>query len=264
MQYALNGWHEPYILHDVAERGWHRLRFGLPSNRDEADRWLTTTKDLIGPPLVIIRELSEMWDRPLLAGCDCEWQNEPNGTIDRQFTPESYAASVSNFVLTCHDAGAFPWIGSIGNTDKKSQEWLHDMLDHVPSGLPDYGITTHWYPHRSERLNPHPGFANRREEQASLMRIVGPRRWAVSEFGFHTARQRTLPWLPWWGCNTYRWSDRDVAEMVREEFDLLEAWGAEFAVLYQITDGPTDTKEDRFGIMRDDGTFKPVADAPTW
>jgi hypothetical protein len=264
MHYCLNGWGVPETLAQLRGIGWQKLRFGLPPDWDEAEMWLHTAKAMPQPPLVIIRNRADIRDHgEALAGCDLEWQNEPNGTIDRPYTPAGYAFSVELFLESAVRIGAFPWIGAISNTDIRGQQWLAEMLSWLPHGLPPYGITTHWYPHGRSQATPHPGFSNRFDELQSLWRIVKTRRWAVSEFGFHTALQRKRAWLPWWfPKNTYRWSDSDVARMAKREFDFLKMHGAEFACLYQITDGPTDTKEDRFGIMRLDGTFKPSAWTP--
>ena len=268
MRYGLNGWRDGNILTQVAHRGWQMLRFGLPSSRYEGLDMLAAAQ-IVGRPLIIITDTSQLVAyRSALVGLDVEFHNEPDGTIDRQFTPTEYAELVPAFVRMAHDVGAFPWIGAVGNTAAPSQAWLRSMLAALPTGLPEFGITFHWYSHGRDRQSPHPGFQTRAEETAGILSIIGDRRWAISEFGFHTAKQRVRAWLPWWfPGNTYRWTDGEVARMVREEFAYWERHDAEFAILYQIADGPHDTKEERFGILRCDpdgalGEFKPVADAP--
>jgi hypothetical protein len=53
-----------------------------------------------------------------------------------------------------------------------------------------------------------------------------------------------------------------VLENVRAEWEFWRIQNAAFAVLYQIVDGPDpDNAEDRFGIRRLDGTWKPVAES---
>jgi hypothetical protein len=72
----------------------------------------------------------------------------------------------------------------------------------------------------------------------------------VSEFGYHSAFERGL---------TSPLSDEEVARCVIYEWEFWAAAGADFAVLYQLNDGPTTTALDRYGIRRLDGTLKPVA-----
>ena len=46
---------------------------------------------------------------------------------------------------------------------------------------------------------------------------------------------------------------------MRQEWTFWRTQGAEFAVLYGINDGPTNTREDRYGIRTFNRTWKPVA-----
>ena len=210
-------------------------------------------------PLVVVMSIDEIdtWAE----GLDLEFMNEPDGTVDVQMTPQLYAAHAYRFIHKCRQFHARPWVGVVSNTHAAGLEWLRQMLL-VLRPDPSVGVTIHRYHPPGARgwWTPHVGASSRANEVTQFREIVGDRPWGISEFGYHTAPQIKVKWLPkWWPGNTWRWTDEQVAENVRQEWTFWAAQGAEFAVLYQINDGPTNTREDRYGIRYLDGAWKPVA-----
>jgi hypothetical protein len=200
-------------------------------------------------PLLLIRDLAMLDARA--ANLDVEWQNEPDGSAS-WIDPVDYAAQVPPFLDACARVGARPWIGAISNLHRDALKWLRKMWAALPGPLsPEVGVTSHRYhaPYPCDVWTPHEGFASRDDEVAALLGIIGDRPWAISEFGYHTAPQLKKTWLPkWWPGNSWRWTDVQVAGNVAQEWVYWRERGAVFAVLYQINDGPTDTREDRYGI----------------
>lgn len=258
MIYGINGWHYPEVLQQVKARRFEMLRMstGLHTtamlNMALAQGWKI---------LLIVKDGQEVeaLGSPLLSrlkGQRVELWNEPNLDVDGKIEPLVYAAMVPAFVQACHHVGADPWIGAISNLNKDGLSWLQQMMKALPSSV-ECGVSVHRYPAGREWHDAHPGFATRCDEVHALRKIIGTRRMGCSEFGYHTAKQLRHKWLPRW--MGWRWTDAEVARNVQAEWAFWQREGAEFAVLYQLPDGPTDTAEDRFGIMRADGTFKPVA-----
>ena len=204
-------------------------------------------------PLVIVRDADQVLALAgVLQGCDVELWNEPDGTVDGRIEPGNYARLVPAFAAACRGVEATPWIGAISNLHTSALAWLHEMLSAASFLAPDatFGITAHWYPVGRSRWNAHPGFSSRTDEVDELKAIIGARPWGISEFGFHTASQLRIRWLPRWGWNAWAWTDQQVAENIAHEWDFWRAQGAAFACLYQLNDGNQNIAEHRFGIRR--------------
>jgi hypothetical protein len=108
-------------------------------------------------------------------------------------------------------------------------------------------------------LFPDRGFQHRSSGIRRLRELIGSRPWAVSEFGYHTSLRPHANWLLGLFGGRQRWTDADVARMVRWEWAFWQSAGAEFATLHRLDDGPSDAALDRYGIRRIDGSLKPVA-----
>ena len=256
MEFGLNGVHHPDIMQTLRGIGYTRLRVGIHTGGSiDQVRYVINNGY---QPVVIIKDAAQVLEhKDVLWGCDVELWNEPDGTVDGEIAPSEYATMVPPFVDVCHNIGATPWIGSISNLHQKGLTWLDDMLWKVDARI-QCGVSVHRYPVGRSWKNPHEGFGSRESEVRRLKSIIGDMKWAVTEFGFHTAPQLVHKWIPI-QCWSWRWTDARVAEQLREEWKFWKQQGAEFACLYQITDGPTDTREDRFGVVRMDKTLKPSA-----
>jgi hypothetical protein len=106
---------------------------------------------------------------------------------------------------------------------------------------------------------PHAGFASREEETNWIRATTGGRPFAITECGWSTA-PRCWGWWIFRQCR--RWTDDQVLLAAVDEYALWKDAGAELMVLYQINDGPSDTRLNRYGIRRADGSWKPVAELP--
>ncbi|MGE3276713.1 MAG: hypothetical protein AB7O67_16500 [Vicinamibacterales bacterium] len=203
----------------------------------------------VGLEVLAIASLREMLWLP--AGTAVELENEPdlNGP-----SATEYAERAREAIQIAHARGLRLWVGAVSNLNRRGLDYLAAVVGAIPAR--GVGVTVHRYPHGSDAMTPHDGFASRDAEVAALRRIIGDRPWGVSEFGYHTAPRRRLAWLPWW---TTRWTDAEVGRFVAWEWAFWRRQGARFAVLYQLNDGPTEAAEDRYGIRTVDGAWKPSA-----
>ena len=246
-------------LRQLVDYGWRFFRVGP----DAIDYLKQAVPD--SGLLVILRNADHVDNvGASLRGAQVEYWNEPDIATDGVIPPATYAAEAVRFIAAAHRVGAYPWIGSISNLNRRGFGWLRAMILALPPIDQPYGITVHRYPNGRSWRDPHDSFASREAEVAALTAIIGTTRpWAVSEFGYHTAPQRRVRWLPfWWPRNTWHWSDARVLELVSAELFFWRQAGAQFAVCYQVTDGPSEAAIDRYGVLRLDGTLKPVAAAP--
>lgn len=196
-------------------------------------------------------------DQPasLLPGTWAEWLNEPDGDID----PRAYADDARVFIDECTRAGVHPFIGVISNIDRNSLDWLAQVCPQLAGAV--FGISAHHYAYGSNPTAPHTGFPSLAAQIDRLGNIAAGRDIFLSEFGFTTGPRRSSNWLKRLFGLTERWTDAQVAQFVRDRWALWESHGAVGAVLYQLNDGPTSDAEDRYGIRRTDGSWKPVADS---
>jgi len=145
--------------------------------------------------------------------------------------------------------------GGISNLNERGLEYLHSTLA-APSVPADVVVGFHRYPEAGRGPQaPHPGFESREEEFEALAGLVGGRRVACTEFGYHTAEDRMGV------LGSRRRSETEVAEAVQWDLDFYGQRGVLLAALYQLNDGTHDIAEERYGVRRLDGTLKPVADA---
>lgn len=209
----------------------------------QADMW----------PLVIVRDVGELRDLgAVLTGCDVELGNEPDGNVDQHVDPYTYAEWARNAVPLCMEIGCQPWVGAISNLNTSGLNWLEMMLSQL-GPVPLLGISAHIY---------------EPPQWGRFLRLIGNRRWVITEFGYHTGKQPPRwRWLPkWWPGNCATYTDADVFRLAKMRRDEIANWGAEWAVYYQYPDGLTNGDQDRFGIRRCDPTtgelttWKPVAD----
>ena len=98
----------------------------------------------------------------------------------------------------------------------------------------------------------HDRFATRETEVAQLRALIGNRPFGVSEFGYPTNRHG-------WGPFTSQITPDQAAILIRAEIAFWARVGARWSVIFQLNDGPTEMRENRFGIRAFDGTWKPAA-----
>lgn len=203
--------------------------------------------------LVVVRDADQIYELPYPT--HVELRNEPD--LEGPAPPD-YHALIEPAARVARERGHALWVGVVSNLNDRGFRYLRTLVE---CGLPDdAGVSVHRYPTGKGPWVPHDGFASREAEVLELRNLVGwGRRLGLTEFGYHTAPRRSSSW---WGRllgRKERWTDAQVAEYVAWEFRFWSQQGAEFATLYQINDGPTDTPIDRYGIRASDGHMKPVA-----
>jgi hypothetical protein len=122
---------------------------------------------------------------------------------------------------------------------------------------PGIGLAFHTYHCEAPPDKPHKGFPNRNAEMVRLKNAARDRLLVCTEIGRHTATQKTGHWP----CKkTYQESDDDVAVNLEYEIKFMAERDVPLVVIYQHRDGPkADWSEDRFGILRTDGSKKKIA-----
>ena len=210
---------------------------------------IDTTLDMISEaqaaglqPLVIISRPEHLpW---LPEGLDYELLNEPdlNGP-----PPPVYAELVLKAAEVARQRSQRLWIGAISNLNERGFNYLRDIgpLPH------DVGVSVHRYGDGTFE-HAHDGFATRESEVAQLRALIGNRPFGVSEFGYPTNRNG-------WGPFTSRITPDEAAILIRAEISFWARVGARWSVIFQLNDGPTEMRENRYGIRAFDGTWKPAA-----
>lgn len=182
---------------------------------------------------------------PLLpSGAWAELLNEPNYTM----SPQQYADLWEQAHELAELAGVKVFVGSISNLNREALDWLSQAW-RAFTVRPSY-VSVHRYPNTGGFAKAHKGFRRREDEVVALRQIIGPTPFAVTEFGYHTARQ----WR--WGFWPFRWSESDVWRFCREEWHFWYYQGAMATFLYQLNDGPSRNRLDRYGIRTTAGQWK--------
>lgn len=204
-------------------------------------------------PLCIITPAHAAWLSTLQAhpALDFELLNEPDIKGISSSLYADWVTTVRQALPSHHRL----WAGVISNLDENSLEWLRDSVRRWPTGV---NVTVHRYPPKGAGPTAaQHGFRSRTHEVEVLKSCLGTRTFGVSEFGYHTA-EWTTGW--WFWKKRHRLSDAQIVTFINWEWQFWKAQGAEFACWYQINDGGNDQQDERFGIRRYDGTWKPVAD----
>ena len=193
-------------------------------------------------PLVIVRDGAQLDQLP--DGIDAELRNEPdvNGP-----GPAVYAQLVRETAEIARLRQQRLWVGAISNLNGRGLEYLRN-LGELPA---DVGVSVHRYGDGTFE-HAHDGFADRDAEVAALRAIIGDRPFGVSEFGYPKNRYG-------WGPFRRQITPERAALLLRQEIAFWARHGAAWSVIYQLNDGPTDSREDRYGIRAFDGTWRPAA-----
>jgi hypothetical protein len=143
------------------------------------------------------------------------------------------------------------YAGAVSNFTPGAIEWLRQALQGVP---PEIRASIHRYPDADQDPNrPKKGFPTLQAEMAAFKAAIGGRRWACTEFGFHTAPYKTGWWI---FSTTHRRTDTEVMTFLKQWFARFKAAGAEFGIVYQLHDGIPDTWMNRYGMRGTDGRWK--------
>jgi hypothetical protein len=186
--------------------------------------------------------------------------NEPDlAHVDYKTRPADFAVAVQQTFDAVRAAGfGGPVVsGGICNLSRASLTYLERMLN---QGLPaDVIVGFHRYPRGLTPENPQDGFSSRDAEWQELQRLANGRAVACTEVGHHTAPREYRLWgiIPM----KRRVSDAEIAQHVVFDLHYFKSRGCLLTAVYQLNDGPNnDLHLDRYGIRRQDGTWKPVAD----
>ena len=189
-------------------------------------------------PFVVITHPEQL--RALPAGVYAELRNEPdlNGP-----DPATYKKMLVESATMANDQGVTLCAPGVSNFHPRGFSFLQAILP-LPAGVV---CSIHRYPKTGATWStPRNGYRSREDEISHLRRVIGwETRFGVSEFGYHTAPEKTGWWI---FTRTRQRSDEQAAWDIQHEFEFLSSQGAEFAVLYQLNDGSTNTPIDRFGI----------------
>ena len=182
--------------------------------------------------------------------------NEPDIAHDGYASrPQDFAEAVRQVHAVVRPLGFEGDIisGGVSNLNERGLEYLQSMLS-APAVPADVVIGFHRYPEAGRGAEaPHRGFESRDEEFEALAGLVGGRRVACTEFGYHTAEDRI-------GSVGRRRSESEVADSVRWDLNFFTQRQVVLAAIYQLNDGTRDVAEERYGVRRLDGTLKPVAE----
>jgi hypothetical protein len=193
-------------------------------------------------PLVIISQPEHLYRLP--EGLNYELRNEPdlNG-----LPPSAYAALVLKAAEIARRRRQQLWIGAVSNLNERGFNYLRDI-----GPLPDdVGVSVHRYGDGTFE-HAHDGFATRESEVAQLRALIGNRPFGVSEFGYPTNREG-------WGPFASQITPDQAATLIGSEIAFWARVGASWSVIFQLNDGPTERRENRYGIRAFDGTWKPAA-----
>lgn len=235
------------VLRQVAGRGFTRVRLDVRACSDAAHvaRCQQEALDAGLVTICIVDRRTAAWTTGVV-----EVGNEPEL---HDWSPTAYLDEVRAVVAARAGMPGLVYAGSIANLNTRGFAFLRAIVPYLPAGV---GISVHRYPVRDDFDTPQERgkfwwftlrFRSREEEVSELKAIIGARPWVVSEFGYHNLRA----------------TEAHTAAQIRQEWAFWSRMGCEAAYLFQLNDAPTPRpgeKEDRFGIRRSDGSWKPAAD----
>lgn len=249
-------------LNKVRALGWEMARIDAQLSHEQLTRGMIgETLDADLEPYVVVRDAAQLQWVPRGTGTKVELKNEPDLEGPDAAT---YRTLLVEFAHRASDYGQQPHAAAISNLNRRGFAYQGD-LGEMPANV--HG-SFHWYAHGGDPRTPHPGSSSREAEVNTWLALIGGGRpWGVSEGGFHTAqRKRFTDWRKNFPLYD-RWTNLDVAAHVESEIAFWTRMGAEFWLQFQLSDGPEDIPEHRYGIrsgaFHEDGTvdwtYKPVA-----
>ena len=238
----------------IKDLGFDGIRIDLGQLNDQ-----TKIRELIDPvleaglwPLIIFSNTKQLVYIP--DGLNVELLNEPDLSGPG---PRTYLQLLDQVSSIAVRRSQQLWAGVISNLNQRGFTYLEALQ---PANWPAYvNVSIHHYPVKPwDPRQPHNGYQSRYHEYLKLKSIIGNRPYGVSEFGYHTAPERLYKWLPKkWSCNKRSITDEQALDNLRYEWAYWTIHGAQFACLYQLNDGPTNTTLDRYGIRDIYGGWKP-------
>jgi hypothetical protein len=221
-------------LNQVYDLGYGVLRIDAQNASPELAAEMAY--DVIGAgmlPYVTVREVAQTALLP--PNTKVELFNEPdlNGPL-----PAEYVALAQLFADTARpDLELYG--PTISNLNLRGFAYLRAVWP-----LPErFKVSIHRYGNNTFAV-PHKGTSSREDEVQQLQDIIGYRPFCVSECGFHMAPERS--WRTF--LRTVRMGEQQHADCLRREMEFWVRMGAEFSIIFQIDDGPTDIREHRYGI----------------
>ena len=239
-------------LHELKRRSWEIVRLGVDHDYPRVDDLRESIVQVHRAgllPLVTVDNPRQMfWTPP---GTSIELCNEPM----YNWTLANYREALSEATAVARYRKHPLWVGCIPNTNKEHLAWLAEIIHVVDASV---GISIHRYPQDNDDWpsTPRGDWRSRIEEVCALRKVIGERRFAVTECGRHTAR------MPRTWFRRRSLTDARVVRYAAWEFEFWRARGAEFVCWYQLNDGPSDYFLDRYGIRRVNGEWKPVSLVP--
>ena len=151
-------------------------------------------------------------------------------------------------------AGRFPVVsGGIFSTTARGLEYLAYAMRWMD---PSIKIGVHSYRQNGTPQRQSTPWRSRDGEFLMIHDLANPRPVWVTEMGWHTA---PFP-AGLFGWFERHWTDGQVLTYLADELRLQKTYGAEVAVVYQYTDGPSSEGIDRFGLkLYGEQALKPQA-----
>lgn len=224
-------------------------------------------------PLVVVSSLEQIAALP--AGTNVEWLNEVNIGLGRPapMHPDEYNVGFREAADVAHQHGVTLWGPVIANLNVEGLKFLEALLP-----LPEHVcISVHRYPANDllgnpAALAPHKRFASRDAEVEKLKSLIGDRRFGISETGFPTSHYMDYSVIADAAAAVIadrgildtlgiqkRITEEMAADAIRTDLDFWRRHGAEFVIVYQLTDGPTLESIDQYGIRALGGRWKQTA-----
>lgn len=257
MLYAIQSHMNGCIGHDetaqLAELGFDVCR--VDAQEGDVDLMLSMCEEVHTAgliPHVLVNTYTKIEALPAYAWCS--WKNEPDIALGRPIIPVvDYAAEYREAARVA----AYSLVQQVGgpvcsNLNKRGFDYLEGFRQLI-GGYPDngwcdmhrYGDGTFNRPHYDIRRR----IFSRRAEYLYLKRLIGNRKWGISEAGYPSADGLT---------------EAQQAERMTQEYELAASEGATFLTMYQRVDGPGIDAINHFGIIRANpdgslGDLKPSA-----
>lgn len=190
-------------------------------------------------------------------GCDAAFEigNELDGVMDAR----AYALSFARVEQGIRSVQPDATIITAGTRSLRREcvDWIRTLVN---TGMVSPRACVGYHTYRSTAPGvPCEGYARREDEYAALRDAARGRRLWLTEIGWSTAPRPKRGFLGIKCGGTWRYTDDEVAGFLDYELRLNRDQGSESFVVYQLSDGPTDTNEHRFGIRDTAGALKPSA-----
>lgn len=167
--------------------------------------------------------------------------NEPNGGGGGGIglmSPSAYAALCRACIAQAMPRQIPVWIGALETVQATggltaALSYLSEVLGLI--GDVPFGVTWHRYPDTTTVTDPLAGYPTREAEVQALLRVVGNRPWAVSEFAPPTYYE-TRRW--WFWTQRHWYTDVQVASFDAYEYAFWARMGASWVARYAINEDP--------------------------